>query len=166
MRNTKEFEKFFTAYYAQAFHLALSLTRDEEVSRDIVADSFEFLIRNNKELTVPQMRNYLYAIIKNKCADYYRRMSVYDKYSEYVIHSASIIQSSDAFAEHERKIDIVSNLLGELRPHTREIIESHYLDGMKYAEIAKKYEISESTVKKHIMKGLKFLREKLSKFDI
>jgi len=43
--------------------------------------------------------------------------------------------------------------LSRLNPRTREILLMHRLENMKYRDIAKRFEISESAVEKHIAKG-------------
>jgi len=47
--------------------------------------------------------------------------------------------------------------LSRLHPRTREILIMHRLENMKYRDIAKRFEISESAVEKHIAKGTLFL---------
>lgn len=47
--------------------------------------------------------------------------------------------------------------LSQLNPRTREILLMHRLENMKYRDIAKRLEISESAVEKHIAKGTLFL---------
>ncbi len=154
------FKKFFISNYQRTMSQALSLVKNEEVARDIVQDSFEQLFHSCRDMSEEEMRNYLYMMVRNKCADYFRKLSVHDRYSEYVKHFAS---KSETAYEHDCRIDEVLSLIAKLNPKTRKILTTHYLSGMKYSEIATEMEISESAVKKHIMKGLKFIRENLIK---
>ena len=154
------FKKFFLSNYQRAMSQALSLVKNEEVARDIVQDSFEQLYHSCRDMSDEEMRNYLYMIVRNKCADYFRKLSVHDRYSEYVKHFASKSETAD---EHDSRIDEVLRLIAKLNPKTRKILTTHYLSGMKYSDIAAEMEISESAVKKHIMKGLKFIRENMIK---
>lgn len=162
MSFSSDYEAFFKKNYSSAYYLALSIVRDEEVSRDIVADSFEYLYSHNREFTEGERRNYLYMVIRNKCADHYRKQTVKDKYSEYVIHSAETKEDNN-WEEHERLVEQVMEAVKDLTPRTQEIVTAHYIKHKKYQEVADDLGISESAVKKHIMQALKFLREKFVK---
>lgn len=50
-------------------------------------------------------------------------------------------------------------MLAQLTPPTDQILDMCYLQHMKYAEVAEALHTSTSTVKKHITKALKTLRE-------
>lgn len=160
MMREKAFKQFFMSNYQRAMSQAVSLVRDEEAARDIVHDAFEQLYRLGRDLSDDEMRNYLYMVIRNKSADHFRKLSVHDKYIDYVRHFAT---KSETAEEHDNRIDEVYGLLAKLSPKTREILTVHYLKGMKYSEIAEGMDISESTVKKHIMKGLRYIRENIIK---
>jgi RNA polymerase sigma-70 factor (ECF subfamily) len=53
----------------------------------------------------------------------------------------------------------VEKMLAQLPPQTRKILELCYLHRKKYAEVAEEMNISPDTVKKHVTKALKMLRE-------
>ena len=79
------------------------------------------------------------------------------KYSEEYIHEATLYYSEYS-EEKERMVD---EMMRQLHPPTDEILRMCYLEQMKYSEVAEKMGISTSTVKKHIMKALRTLRERL-----
>ena len=154
------FETFFSVYYSKAYCLAFSIVRDEDVGKDIVAEAFEYLLSNPKDMSESELRNYLYVMVRNKCADYFRHVLSHDKYVEWAQYSLSVFD--DDYEEHEAKVMAVQKALEDLTPRTREIFEAHYLKGLKYSEVAEELNISQSTVKKHIVAGLKLLRDKFS----
>lgn len=154
------FEAFFNVYYTKAYCLAFSIVRDEDVSKDIVAEAFEYLLSNPKQMSESELRNYLYVMVRNKCADYFRHELSRDKYAAWAKYTLPLFD--DDYEEHEAKVQAVQKALEDLTPRTREILEAHYLRGQKYSEIAETLNISQSTVKKHIVAGLKLLRKKFS----
>lgn len=160
---TPGFRQFFIDNYAYSVRLAASLVRNEEVARDIVQDAFLYLYRSEKALEPADMRNYLYMVVRNKCADYYRKASIHSRYADYVQQSAETMETAD---EHDAKIDRIYALLEDLSPKTRRIILDHYLNGMKYSELADEMDISESAVKKHLVKGLKYLRKNINQSEL
>lgn len=161
MSYIREFEAFFRNNYPKTYWLALSIVKDEEASRDIVADSFEYMFSHGEEMTEKERISYLNAVIRNKCADHFRKLGVKDKYSQYVINSARGTSEYD-YEEHEKKLKIVEETIETMTLKTKEIVNLHYMQSKKYSEVASMLGISESAVKKHIISALRTLRERLS----
>ena len=159
---TTEFERFFKENYSKVYYLALSLVHDDEVARDIVADSFEYLFSHHAHFQAVDAGNYLFVIVRNRCSDYFRKQAVHQRYSDYVTYMSDKVEMAD-WLEHDDKVEVIRRLMEHLTPRTREVLEVHYLQGKKYSEIAMELGISESAVKKHIMQALKLFREKVSK---
>lgn len=157
------FRQFFIDNFPRTCNLAVSLVKDDEVARDIVQDAFEDLFRSGKSLSQSEMRNYLYMIVRHKCADYYRRLAVHSRYSDYVIQFS---ESEESWEEHEEKVERVYELIGRMSPKTRQVILGHYIGRLKYRQVAEEMEISESAVKKHLVKGLRFLRKNMMEICI
>ena len=57
----------------------------------------------------------------------------------------------------------VYKILDKLPPLTRQVLEGCFLEKKKYKEVAEEKSISTSTVKKHIIKALKVLRDGMLK---
>lgn len=157
-----EFERFFKENYSKIYYLALSLVHDDEVARDIVADSFEYLFSHHADLQTAEACNYLFVIVRNRCSDFYRKQAVHQRYSQYVSYTSEKVEMAD-WLEHDDKVEMIRRLMEHLTPRTRDVLERHYLQGKKYSEMAMELGISESAVKKHIMQALKLFREKMNK---
>lgn len=165
-------ERFFKDNYTRTYRYALSLVGDDEAARDIVADSFEYLIRHfseqhSEQPSIPtdsDLRNQLYTIVRNKSADHFRRLNVRDRYAQYVIASADGSEPVDADV-HEAQVEEIYQAMNLLTPRTRAIVEAHYLQRKKYGEVASEMGISESAVKKHVMQALSVFRERIKRKD-
>lgn len=142
--------------------MALSLVHDDEVARDIVADSFESLFSHHADWQEPEACNYLFVIVRNRCSDFYRKQAVHQRYSEYVTYTSDKVEMAN-WLEHDDKVEMIRRLMERFTPRTREVLAAHYLQGKKYSEVAAELGISESAVKKHIMQALKLFREKMGK---
>ena len=57
------------------------------------------------------------------------------------------------------RLERVKAGLRQLPPRTRDILLMHRLDNVKYSEIARRLEIRESSVEKHVAKATRFLIE-------
>ena len=160
MRTTEAFEAFFKAYYTKALCLALSIVHDEDVGRDIVGEVFEYLLTNPKSFSESELKNYLFVMVRNKCADHFRQTITREKFEAWAQYTFPRIEEN--YDEHEAKVLAVQQALTELSPRTREVFDAHYLQGLKYSEVAERLQISQNAVKKHIVTGLRKLRGKLS----
>lgn len=61
------------------------------------------------------------------------------------------------------RIVIIRELMSNLKPSTRQILEACYIDKKKYREVAEEMNMSTSAVKKNLTKALNLLREKIAK---
>lgn len=155
-----QFERFFRDNYTRVYYFALSLIHEEEAAKDVVGDSFEYMFTHVGDMKHGEAVNYLYTIVRNKCTDYLRRQYVHQRYAEYVLHSQDEEAAFDAH-EYEAMVESLQEMIRGLTQRTREILESRYMEGKKYNEMAEELGISESAVKKHIMQALKKFRETL-----
>lgn len=162
MRETGDFEIFFKQNYAKAYALAVSIIHDDEASRDVVADAFECIMTKYRGVGERERLSCLYMIVHNKCADHFRKLTVRDRYAEYVLRQDEQTTPDD-WLDHEERVEQVRSAMQQLTPRTRQIISSHYLERKKYREVAAELDISESAVKKHIVQALSFFRAKIVK---
>jgi RNA polymerase sigma-70 factor (ECF subfamily) len=51
--------------------------------------------------------------------------------------------------------------IAQLPPRTREVLRLNRLEGLTHAEVASKLEISDSSVQKHLAKGLAMIMQRL-----
>lgn len=139
---------------------ALHLTNDAEESKDIVSDVFERLWRNFSSINESTLPSYLTTSVRNKCIDYLRHNIVASNFLTAYLKETELFYSN--YSEEIAKDRLVQRMLEELPPLTRHILEECYLRRNKYSEVAEKMNISPNTVKKHISKALKLLREKFN----
>ena len=157
------FESFFRGNYPKAFYLALRHLHDEEASRDLVADAFEH-VRKKEETSgedIANMESYLLTTVRNRCIGYLRKQQTVSKFAKMELHTMERCYEEDFdFQRRELHMEEVMEALNELTPKTRHIVKACYVERKKYREVASELDISESTVKKHIMQALSFLRQK------
>jgi RNA polymerase sigma factor (sigma-70 family) len=73
----------------------------------------------------------------------------------------------ESFHEHPRPTEQnlaavdIRRMLGDCRENDREILECHYLDGLKVREIAQQYELSETAVRIRLLRARRNLRKML-----
>lgn len=158
MEKEKKFEAFFKENYAPFYFFALQLINDEEMSKDIVNDSFELAWTKIDSIEIINWKSYLLSYIRNKCVDYIRHQEVKRKYAEFYLKLA-LESRNDCTSEYDERILKIRNVIQSFSPQTKLIFQECYLREKKYKEVAEELGISVNAVKKHIVKALKILRE-------
>ncbi|WP_195531902.1 RNA polymerase sigma-70 factor [Bacteroides finegoldii] len=157
----EEFDKIYSKYYSQLFYYAYGFVEDSETCRDIVSDVFGQAWENIECLERATIGSYLYSCVRNKCIDYLRHDQAARQYVEYL---QDVVEDDEGMTpeEYEERLRIVKQIISELPPRTRFVLEQCYFNNKKYQEVAEILDVTSSAVKKHIMKALSILRERLS----
>lgn len=151
----EKFESIYTENYVRLYYYALHIVNDEEAAKDILNDVFVALWKNIETFKDDSVKAYLMTSVRNRAVDLLRRHVLQSQYSEEYLHEAE--QFYNDYSDEKDKL--VEEMMSHLSPPTDQILEMCYLKRMKYAEVAEVLDISPNTVKKHIMKALKTLRE-------
>src|SRR5580698_2539040 len=69
----KEFNESVDLYTDRVFRFIVKNLKDEEDSRDVVANSFEILWRNYKEVSFEKCRSYLFTVAYHNMIDWIRK---------------------------------------------------------------------------------------------
>lgn len=154
-QSKEQFERIYAENYTRLYYFALNIIGDREASKDILNDVFAAVWKGFERLDKTKINTYLLSSVRNRAVDYLRHNIQRAKYDEEYIHTASIYYTEYS----EDKERIVEKMMSHLRPPTDKILELCYLQQKKYAEVAEMLGISTSSVKKHIIKALRTLRE-------
>ena len=156
-----EFDRIYDKYYPQLLYYAYGFVEDSEICRDIVSDVFGQAWENVDRLENATIGSFLYSCVRNKCIDYLRHDQAARQYAEY-LQEAVEDEEGMTPEEYEERMNNVKQIILELPPRTRFVLEQCYFNNKKYREVAEILDITSSAVKKHIMKALAILRERLS----
>lgn len=152
------FEQLYKENYARLYYYAFRFITDEEVCKDIVNDVFEKAWQNFEDLKPETATAYLYVQTRNRCIDYLRHRQVEEQYADF--YRIVTEEDTDAFPdEMEERVQRIEKIIEQLTDPTKTILKECYFDNKKYQEVADKFGISISGVKKHIMKAFRLLRE-------
>lgn len=154
------FKRFYKDNYQKFFYFALRYLDNEEVCRDIVSNAFEYAWR---ELSIDkhvEWNKILLTFIHHKCVDEVRHQKVKDRFVQAKLQIAEQESGADLMERQER-VEIVQQYLTELPPKTQLILRECMVNHRKYKEVADELDLTVHAVKKHIVNGLKILREKV-----
>lgn len=155
--NKSGFETLFRMSYTKLYYYALHLTHDEEVSKDIVSGMFCELYENYERLDESTLSTYLYRTVHNKCIDHLRHTLIKAEYADYYqkVVTSCYMKEQDDSLDKER---CVEEMLAKLPVQTSYILKQCYLNRKKYKEVADELGVCQDTIKRHIMRALKYLR--------
>lgn len=161
MRSGKDiaFEEIYNNYFDSLYYYALGFSDNKEEAKDLVHDVFLYYYRNSENIRT-NTKSYLFKAIKNAGLNLISHKEVKRKYAlkitdEYKELGLSEIENIDG------KIVSIKKTLGLLPDKTRKVFLLSVVEGLKYREISEEMRITEHTVKFHITKALKLLREKI-----
>ncbi len=155
------FEQFFKESYSLLYYYALRYIADEEVCRDVVSDSFHFLWEHRETFRADTALTYMYTHVRYLCIDYIRHAGM--KEAHIPSYLAMLREwNDDDRRESEERIRAIMRLIEEMPENTRFVMEQCYLHKKKYREVAEMMGLTESAVRKHIMKGLNLIRAHFS----
>lgn len=152
------FDDLFRNNYRRMYLYAYELMGDREMCRDIVSDVFANIWKNKLDVIDDISPSYLMAAIKNACTSSLRHIATARKYEEEYLNACHEYNMDDVTSKRQdmlvrKMLDMVPS------PPTREILTECYLNRKTYKKVAEQMGISPDTVKKHIIKSLKLLRE-------
>ncbi|MEY8590462.1 sigma-70 family RNA polymerase sigma factor [Butyricimonas hominis] len=159
-QNKDTFEYLFNTYYKDLYVHALSFVRDEEEAKDIVTDVYEYVWRNFTRLDASvSLRPLLYTLTRSRSLDFLRREKSKEKFLAY---QRTLPEAEEEYEEHEELLAKVMRVIENMPMQTATVFRKCFLEKKKYQEAGDELNISINTVRWHITKAMKLLRESLS----
>ena len=158
--NDSTFADLFKSYFQDLMRFVCSYVNDEEVAKDIVHEVFFALLRNKKRLDVSySMKSYLFTLARNYALNYLKHLRVIAMNEREV--SDLLENAGEELGVYEERLNRLNEKLAELPEKQREVLMKCFVEGRKYKDVADEMEISVNSLKTHISRGLKFLRNEL-----
>ena len=154
------FEGLFKSHFGDLVGFVCSYVNDEAVAKDIVHDVFLVVLKNKKSLDVSySLKSYLFTLSKNYALNYLKHLRVVAMNEREVIEALE--NADDELDAYEQRVARLNEKLAELPDKQRQVLMKCFVDGQKYRDVADELGISVNSVKTHISRGLKFLRNEL-----
>ena len=167
------FKVIFNKYYSRLYYFILEFISLDDISENIVQDTFLTLWNKRHELkNNSNLGAYLFSVAKNNCLYKLRDRRYQQKL--FPINSLSqdemeinmdvlntVDSSNYTFDEIDR---IIKQTLEELPPQCKKIFMLSRFEERKNREIAEELNISVKVVEKHISKGLKRFKASLNEY--
>lgn len=162
--NKADFKKLFMQYYNMLCNYSFRVTKDMQISEDLVQDVFIKIW--NEKIVLEQEKNiekYLFTIVHRKSLEYLRTEK---RHQEILNLSGKEIDtendnSIDKEIEFYNQIDKIYVSIRQLPPKCSQIFVLSKIDGLPYTQIARELNISVKTVENQISKAYRLLRDML-----
>lgn len=155
------FDAIYNMYCHKLHQFVFMYLKQEEDAEEIVQEVFIKIWQSRSKIDVyASFESFLFTIAYNATMSLLRKRMTETKSKEYLkslqqIDSAEKIIDEIQFKELSQK---VQNLLEQLTPRQKEIYLLSREEGLSHEEIARKLNISVSTVNNHLVNVLKFLK--------
>jgi RNA polymerase sigma-70 factor, ECF subfamily len=163
-RNLHAFEQLFKSLFKPLCAFAIRYVGDTDEAKNVVHEVFIGLWEKYETLPPDtNYKSYLYTSARNRCLNYIRDKKKHLTLDQLAEHPATELETALEATELENKIDRAVESLPE---KCRMVFEMNRMEGLKYAQIAEKMQISIKTVEAQMSKALGILREQLKGFLI
>jgi RNA polymerase sigma-70 factor (ECF subfamily) len=155
----KVFNTIFKQHYRSLLAYVVTFTGNKNKAKDIVQDSFIVLWDKRKNLSEDSsLKSYLFTVAHNLYITQYRKKATEIKFFDELKFNAlnDRIFEDDTFTKE--RVKKLLDLIDELPPKCKEVLLLNKKEGLKYAEISKKLNISIKTVESQMRIAFKKIR--------
>lgn len=154
-----QFEVYFKQYFKQLCYYAMSFVKDSDAARDIVHDVFLSVWKHRKEIDFSKpIYPYLLSLTRNGSLNYLTHLKIKFRHEEMQLKEGEkYLFPNDN--RYEELIEDILKRIDRLPDRCGEVMRLCFVECKRYKEIAALLGISVSTVKTHVMTGLKILRD-------
>ena len=150
-------------YMKQAYNVAYSFVSDHDSADDITQEAFVRAYRSLSSFRgEAEFGTWLYRIIMNLSLNRLKQQNARAKNEAYMFES--IAQAAGQEPDFQNNLDVrihIERALHELPTLQRAVVMLRHLDGLSTKQVSQILRCSEGTVKTHLFRGLKKMKEKL-----
>jgi len=160
------YEKLFMTYYVRLVVFAKKIIGDEDMSRDLVQDTFVMFYEKRVVLNIhTSLKSHLYQTVRNRCLNHIKKNKIQSEHHSGIFLDKKNEEAyfNDIMLETELEARIHS-IVDSLPKQCKRIFEMSRYEGITNQEIAEKLNLSKRTVETQISKALKILRNHLKDY--
>ena len=157
------FDSLFRQYYSALCLFANGYLKDESASEDLVQECFIKLWEQHTTIHQPTaVKSFLYTMVRNRCIDLLRKKKVKES------NDSKFSYLSNEWNKNELEQVVTQETMRQiyeaidtLPAKMQQVFKLYYVEGKKYAEIAKVMHTSNDTVRQQKERALKLVKSKL-----
>ncbi|MEO6521010.1 MAG: sigma-70 family RNA polymerase sigma factor [Mucilaginibacter sp.] len=155
------FTFLYDKYSKQLHGNICRLVKDEEIAQELLQDLFMTIWKDREKLNPEKsFKSYLYKVAENLVYAYFRQIAKNKRLIDKLILSAVEFDSNaeDIMIVKENH-DLLKKAIENLSPQRKQIYTLCKLEGKSYEEVSKELSISTSTIRDHIVKANKTVKQ-------
>lgn len=134
---------------------------DREEAKDIVGEVMEEAWKCFDRLEAETQNAYFYTATRNTCLNRLKHLRVEQQHLD-TLREVTRMDVNTGYRQHEAQLQQAETIACSLSEPTRTILRLCYWEKLTYRQVAERLEISPDTVKKHISKALRILRNEMN----
>jgi RNA polymerase sigma-70 factor (ECF subfamily) len=155
----KSYEVFFKEYYQDLFLWSNSIVKDGDAAEDIVQEFFvDFWEKKRFKSITTNLQSYIYRSIRNSSLNYLNRVK---KITHDIEHLEEKEEAPQIDLEVIQNSEHIYSAINQLPEKCKEVFMCCCVNGLTYKEAAEDLGVTINTVRTHMVRAFKFLREKL-----
>lgn len=137
---------------------------------DVTQHTFEAIARHKAPETIQNKRAFLYRTAANFIISFRRHAAVEQKHAEHDLRVQQIFGEGDGLSPERvlldrEQIDQVIDVIQKLPRRRRRLLLLNRVEGLSYAALARRYSVSETTIRKQVAKAMRELAAYAPGFD-
>jgi len=165
--NMLAFDELYRKYIRRLYRFSYSILKSREEAENIVQNVFLNLWQNREKAEkISSVKYYVFTIAYNSAISIIRKKARESQFIEYVKTLQDMKEPVDLQFEYKELDERVSAIINSLPVRQKEVYQLHRIEGLKYAEISERLNISINTIENHMSRALKTIREKLGNYSL
>ena len=161
--STRAFETIYHMYFRRLYNYCYQFTKSHSDAEDIVQEAFTNLwISRDKIKQENSLRGRLFTMVRSRLVNAFRRMVSAPLLEDYMDYVNTLGSNDTDMVEYKEFQQRLMDLISQLPPSKRNILELSRFRQLTNKEIADKLGINEQSVKNSISQSLKFIRSRLT----
>lgn len=161
------FTVIFNQYWNNIYSVSLVLTKSEELAEDVTQEIFLKVWRNRSQLpAIERFDNYLFILARNYIFSEFRKLKIRKEFIRQ-LHDHFSLNNRTPEAEllSKESAALVEQAISHLAPQQQQVYRLSREQGLTHEAIAGQLGISVHTVRNHVVKAVKNIREFLIQHD-
>jgi len=164
--NMFAFDMLYKKYCKRLYKFGYSILKSQDEAENLIQDVYLNLWENRYKVEKnSSIKFYLFTMAYNSAISILRKKARESQFIEYLKSLQKINEEPvNTELEYNELTNKLDEIIKKLPLRQKEVYLLHSVEGMKYTEIAERLHISVNTIKNHMSRALKTIREKMRNY--
>lgn len=160
--NEKALNEVYRRYKPRLLAHILFRTRDLEISKDLLQESFIKIWEIKNDIEAPtSLISFLTTMVNRMILDHYKSAKVRNKHLEHITHDCWSIDNSDHLIRNKEQSEKIKKAINNLPKTMRAVFVMCRIKKMTRQQISKQINMPENSIKSNVQRAIARLRKEL-----